>query len=352
MSNESKTLIILTPGFPKDEADSTCLPFLQTFIRSVNRVDPSLNIIVLAFQYPHFSKEYFWEGNKVISFNGRNKGKIYRLLLWIKILKKIKKLTHENNVIGFFNLWLGECALIGKYASKKYRIKSFTWILGQDAKTNNGYIKFIKPNSQSLIAMSDFLADNFEKNFKVRPAHIIPLGIDKNLFTEPLTERNIDILGAGSLIPLKQYDVFIKMVIKLAQKRPGIKTVILGEGKERETLQKMIDENKMSNNIRLAGDTAHKETLALMQRSKIFLHPSSYEGFGTVCAEALYAGAKLISFVKPMNKEFKNWFIVETEVDMLKQLETILNDPNPEYERVMVYDSEAIGREVLSLYNA
>ena len=351
MINTNKTLIILTPGFPKDEADTTCLPFLQTFVRSLNQVDPTLKIIVLAFQYPFVSKEYIWENVTVISFNGRNKGTIHRMLLWARIWGRIKKLVQQNNVIGFFNLWLGECALMGRYASKKYHLPSYSWLLGQDAKKDNKYISRIKPNPKSLIAMSDFLADNFQKNFNIRPQHVIPLGVDKNLFTRPLGERPIDILGAGSLIPLKQYDVFIKMVIKLAVKRPYINTIILGEGKEHDRLQKMIDENNVSNNIRLAGETAHATVLDLMQQSKIFLHPSAYEGFGTVCAEALYAGVKLVSFVQPMKKEFKNWFIVETEMDMLKQLENLLDDANARYERVLVYDSEEIGRQILSLFN-
>ncbi|MFT3909383.1 MAG: glycosyltransferase [Ferruginibacter sp.] len=350
MKNENKTLLILTPGFPKDEADTACLPFLQTFVRSLNKVDPSLKIIVLAFQYPFFIKEYVWENATVISFNGRNRKKPFKLFLWLRILARVKTLMRRNNVIGVFNLWFGECALVGKWISKKYRVRSITWVLGQDAKENNKYFKKIKPKPGDLIAMSDFLADHFQKNFKVRPQHVIPLGVDKSLFTEPLPERNIDILGAGSLITLKQYDVFIRVVIQLAKLHPGIRTVILGEGKERESLQRMINENEMNNNIKLAGEISHKEALLIMQRSKIFLHPSAYEGFGTVCAEALYAGCKLVSFVKPMKKEFKNWFIVKTEEEMIFQLELLLEDANSIYERVMVYDSEEIGKQILYLY--
>ncbi len=352
MRNNNRTLIILSPGFPKDEADTACLPFLQTFVRSLNKVDPSLKIIVLAFQYPFFVKEYVWENATVIAFNGRNRKKPFKLFLWLRILARVKTLFRRNNVIGIFNLWFGECALVGKWIAKKYRVRSLTWILGQDAKENNKHFRKIKPKPEDLIAMSDFLADHFQKNFKVRPQHVIPLGVDKTLFTDPLPERSIDILGAGSLIPLKQYDVFIRVVTQLAKLQPGIRVVILGEGKERENLQRMIDEHQMTNNIKLGGEISHKETLLMMQRSKIFLHTSAYEGFGTVCAEALYAGCKLVSFVKPMKRAFKNWFIVKTEEEMIFQLEILLEDANAKYERVMVYDSEEIGKEILSLYRS
>ncbi|MEO6668592.1 MAG: glycosyltransferase [Ferruginibacter sp.] len=352
MNSNDKTLIILSPGFPKDEADTTCLPFLQTFVRSLGHADPTLKIIVLAFQYPFVSKEYVWENVTVIAFNGRNRGKLHRLLLWARVWRRIKKLLQQNNVIGFFNLWLGECALMGKHAAKKSGLPSFTWILGQDAKANNNYIIRIKPNPRSLIAMSDFLADSFEINFKIRPQHVIPLGIDKRLFPPMLAERPIDILGAGSLIPLKQYEVFIQMIVKLAVKRRGIKAVIVGEGNERERLQKMIDENSAGSNIELAGEKNHATVLSMMQQSKIFLHPSNYEGFSGVCSEALYAGVKVVSYTRAMKKDFKNWFVVETEMQMLKQLEDLLDYPNPEYERVLVNDSEETGRAVLALYTS
>jgi hypothetical protein len=35
MNNERKTFVILSPGFPENEADSTCLPLQQSFIRSL-----------------------------------------------------------------------------------------------------------------------------------------------------------------------------------------------------------------------------------------------------------------------------------------------------------------------------
>ena len=47
-----KRLVILTPGFPKDETDTTCIPFLQDFILELNDQYPSLKIDILAFDYP------------------------------------------------------------------------------------------------------------------------------------------------------------------------------------------------------------------------------------------------------------------------------------------------------------
>jgi glycosyltransferase involved in cell wall biosynthesis len=350
MSNGKRTLVILTPGFPKDEADTACLPFLQTFIRSLVKADASLNIIVIAFEYPFFSKEYSWHNVTVIACNGRNRGKLHKLFLWRRIWKRIQQLVQRNHVIGFFSLWLGECALVGKYAASKTGIKHFTWILGQDAKENNRYVKRVHPAGKNLVAISDSIAERFRKNYQCTPGYVVPAGIDTGLFTDPLPAYTIDILGVGSLIPLKQFDVFIKMISLLSKKYPTLKAVIAGEGVDRNKLQSLIEQYRLQDNLQLRGETAHKNVLELMQQSKILLHPSSYEGFAAVCAEALYAGAKVVSFVQPMKQDFENWYVVKNEEEMFSCLDLLLDEKLRSGRRVLTYSSDRSAKEILALY--
>ena len=81
MNKDEKTLVILTPGFAKDETDSVCLPMQQQLVRALKETSLQLNIIVLSFQYPYHTKKYTWFNTEVIPFNGRNKGGLSRLLL-------------------------------------------------------------------------------------------------------------------------------------------------------------------------------------------------------------------------------------------------------------------------------
>ena len=81
MENKPETIVILSPGFPRNEADSTCMPPQQLFVKALKEICPGLNIIVLAFQYPFFAGEYQWNGVKVISLGGKNKGGFFTWLL-------------------------------------------------------------------------------------------------------------------------------------------------------------------------------------------------------------------------------------------------------------------------------
>lgn len=348
MNNE--TLLILIPGFPKDEADSTCVPFPQAFIRNLKRHDPSRNIVVIAFQYPFIKSIYEWHGVQVHAFGGKNKGGLSRLMLWRKISRRIKTIIEENNVIGILNFWLGECALVSKHVARKYDIRSLTWMMGQDAKKENTYFKRIKPTGESLIALSDFVAGEFFKNYGFRPAHTIPLAIDSTLFSSEQRERSIDVLGAGSLIALKQYDRFIKIIASLSRAHPEIKTMICGDGPQLNSLQQLIDELQMNRHIKLAGEVAHSEVLRLMQSSKVFLHTSSYEGFGGVCSEALFAGAHVVSYCQPMNTVFDHTYIVATEAEMERKVSELLMKKELDHQSINTYSMKEVCARVMSLY--
>ena len=345
-----ETFIILTPGFAPDEADSNCLPAHQSFVRLLKERYSSLNIIVLAFQYPFISSEYDWHHCRVIAFGGRGRSKLYRLLLWRRVWKKLKHLCKENNIIGLFSLWCSEAALVGSRFGKNHGILHYCWLLGQDAKKNNAYAGRIKPLAKELVAISDFIQEEFEKNYRIRPQHVIPIGIDPTEFPEGNMEREIDVLGAGSLIPLKQYDVFIEIISGLKQKLPGIKALICGKGPEENKLHQLIDTNGLRQHCTLAGELPHDQLLLQMKRSRVFLHTSNYEGFGIVCIEALFAGMPVISFCKPMNVVIKNWHIVQTKEEMIQKAVDILNAHAIEYDPVLLYTMEDTVEKIMQLY--
>jgi len=351
MTAQNKTLIILIPGFPANEQDSTCLPFQQAFVKHLRLLDPEMNIKVLSFQYPFFESVYNWHGVEVNAFNGGNHGGVRRLLLWVKIWSRLKKIFREEQVMGILSFWMGEAALLGKYASKKYGVRSYTWLMGQDVRKNNRYISLIRPVPESLIALSDFLADEYYENYKMRPAVTIPPGIDVASFPNPLGERIIDILAVGSLIPLKQFDQVVKLVATLADTHPRVRMVICGEGPEREKLQQLIQDFHLTGQIELRGELDHGSVLDMMAKSSILIHPSAYEGFGVVFLEALYTGAHVVSYFQPMRFHFNHHHIVRSPEEMKKKVIELLDNKQLNQDPVLIYPIEETCKKILSLYN-
>ena len=351
MSQADKTLIILAPGFPNNEDDTSWTPFVQLMVKALKRNSPGLNIVVLSFFYPGLVSQYTWHGIKVISFNGMEKGKWRRIWLWRKIWKELKIIQRSHSVMGIFSIWCGECAFIGKYFGRRHSIPHYTWICGQDARKTNKWVSFIQPRANQLVAMSPFLVNEFYKNHRVKPAHIIPNAVDPETFPPAMSIRkDIDIFGAGGLVPLKQYDIFTRVVGSLQELMPGIIAFHCGTGAEREKIETLIQQFGLGKNLALLGEKKHEEVLRLMQRTKLFLHTANYEGFGGVCIEALYAGAHVISFCYPLDHPVPHWHVVNNEEEMKAKAIEILQNDNTEYSSVLVYKMDDSARSVMNLF--
>ena len=351
MHPENKTLVILTPGFPQSEADTTCLPMQQNFVKALNENYPRLKIIILSFQYPYFTKTYKWYDTTVISFNGKNKGGLAKLLLRRKLNAALQEINSSNKIVGILSFWYNECAWVGKKFADKNNLKHYSWLLGQDARQNNRYPKSLQLAAGELIALSDFLQDEFEKNHGIKPQHVITPGINTKHSGTAVKKRDIDILGAGSLIPLKQYDIFIQLIFEIKKQQPAVKAMLVGNGPEKEKLQNLILKYGLQENIMLTGEVSYDEVLEMMHRTKVFLHPSAYEGFSGVCQEALYSGARVISFCRAMKQEIEHWHIVHNKDEMKQKALEVLQQPGAVYKSVAPFLMNDTVKKMMHLFS-
>jgi len=351
VKSKKKVFVLLSPGFPESPQDTTCLPFLQNFVRNLRKEYPCLPLFILSFRYPFEVRAYYFEGAKVMSFGSQRGNFLSRKFNWIPIWRYLRNLNKEYKILGILSLWMGECGFIGHYFSKIYKIKHFIWILGQDARSGNPFQKITKPNGFELIAISNFIQDEYQKNYGNRPQYCIPIGIDPNLFPDPPLSKEIDIMGAGSLIPLKQYAYFIRIIKDLKKEFPGLRAIICGNGPEMESLLELRQTLELENNLQILGELPYSDILKWMQGAKVFLHTSEYECFAQVILEALYAGAKVVSLVEPMSIPIENWHILKNKEDMIPSLKHLLSQPNPPRHPVLPFPIKETVKQILALYH-
>lgn len=346
-----KTLIILSPAFPANESgeQSPWIPAKQSLIRALNRNFPELEIIVLVFQFPVGKTEYLWHGNRIIPFGGANIRRGHNLKLWFTVFRKLMGLNRDKDIMGIISFWCAECCLTGSYFSRLYGTPHLCWISGLDAKKENKFVRRIRPRATELAAMSDFLKDEFYRSHAISPKHLIPDGIDISLFSSGQPERTIDIMGAGNLVTLKRYDMFVEVVSAINDRYGSVNTVLCGGGPEDEQLKAQISGLGLTDNVELTGLLPQKEVLELMKKTKIFLHTSVYEGFGNVCIEALYAGAHVISFTRPMKERIPNWHIVATKEEMTDKALAILQSENTKYTPVLPFDMNDSAKKFIEI---
>lgn len=351
MHKQIKTLVILTPGFPASATDSTCLPMQQHFVKALTQYNPGLQIFVLSFQYPYSVSRYKWFGVTVMSFNGQNKGGLARLLLRRKLYSALKKINSNNSITGIISFWYNECAWVGKKFAARYGLKHYCWILGQDARQANTYPAALQLKANELVALSDSLQDGFQKSHNIKPAFVIPPGIYSTPSNIPAKEKDIHLLAAGSLIPLKQFEILIAIVAAIKIQIPAVKAALIGDGPEMNRLRSLVEKYELQANITFTGELPYPGVLQYMQRAKVLLHPSSYEGFPGVCQEALAAGAHVISFCKPMKQDMEHWHIAASKHDMQERALAILQNPGIDFEKKIPFSMQATAEKMMRLFD-
>jgi glycosyltransferase involved in cell wall biosynthesis len=100
------------------------------------------------------------------------------------------------------------------------------------------------------------------------------------------------ILGAGRLTRQKDFSTLIRAFALLA---PGTdcRLAIIGEGGERDNLERMVQKLELGGRVDLPGFAPNP--MSYMARASLFVLSSAWEGFGNVLVEAMAAGTSVVS---------------------------------------------------------
>lgn len=344
--------IILTPGFAKDETDTTCIPSLQSFVKNLVHEYPQLRIIVIATDYPFKRAIYQWNDVEIIPLSHQNSKGVKRYWQLIVAYIQLRKFIKKKHPIGILSLWGSYTSLLGHFLAKYNSINHYCWLRGQDVRKGNRVMQLFKHHTKSLITLSEQMNNELEKNYGFRATRVIPMAVDISEFGDfSIVERDIDIIGVGSLIPLKQWEVFVDVISKLVVILPELKCVLCGDGIDRCKLKQLIVEKGLIKNIDLCGQLPHNEVLDMMGRSRILLHPSSYEGYAAVFTEALYAGCHCISFVDPEQNPVEHWHIAKDKEHMISLVKEVLQLPIESFSSIRQYEMKQCVNDIMQLYN-
>jgi glycosyltransferase involved in cell wall biosynthesis len=131
----------------------------------------------------------------------------------------------------------------------------------------------------------------------VKNVKLIPNGIDsRKIESIRPSEREFDVVFAGRLIRDKNVDLLIKAIFLLKKEIPDIRCVIIGDGPEKGKLMKLAEKLNINSNVTFVGFLENYDNvIAYMKSSKIFVLPSTREGFGIVALEANACGLPVVT---------------------------------------------------------
>jgi glycosyltransferase involved in cell wall biosynthesis len=128
-------------------------------------------------------------------------------------------------------------------------------------------------------------------------AEYVEAGLDSNYFKPPKkkpSKETIVFLFVGRLEKVKNLSYLIKGFCEALKENKKIFLHIVGEGRERNSLEKLTKQLNISDFIKFHGVLYKENLLKIYQDSDVFLITSEYESFCMVVTEAMACGLPVI----------------------------------------------------------
>lgn len=101
------------------------------------------------------------------------------------------------------------------------------------------------------------------------------------------------VMGVGRLTRQKDFPTLIRAFARVKQARDAARLVILGEGEDRESLERLVRGLDLESAVRFEGFVP--DPAAYTSKASVFVLSSAWEGFGNVLAEAMAVGTPVVS---------------------------------------------------------
>lgn len=213
-----------------------------------------------------------------------------------------------------------------------------------------------------IIAVSAHTKTKLIEDLHIKtPITVIPNGIDlqaiKNV--KP-SKKKSDCFFAGRLLSHKNVDVLIQTVKLLQKDYPKITASIIGTGPEKEKLIALTKKHKLQKNITFYDFLpAYSDLYALMKSTKVFVFPSTREGFGIVALEANACDIPVITTnhadnaTKDLIKNGKNGYVTALNPkSFAEKIKLSLEKPYKNNKKdILQYDWNTIEKQVQEVYH-
>ncbi len=267
------------------------------------------------------TKIFLWEDN--ISYNTKNqieflenppKNKIYGAIVFFYIFKMAiylkNRIRNEDIIISFMekNNFIN---IIASFFSKHKiiiceRTQPSVSFKGFSGEINKILIRILYPFSKYIIANSDGVKEDLINNFNIKQNKISVIynAFDKKFIiksSKEKIEKELDfifknkkvIITVGRLTDAKGHWHLIRAMQNIVNNNPNIVLFIIGEGKLKGYLLKLIEELDLKNNVYLLGNKDNP--FSYVVRAKLFILSSLWEGFPNALVEAMFCQIPVIS---------------------------------------------------------
>lgn len=149
----------------------------------------------------------------------------------------------------------------------------------------------------------------------------------------PYNSNSKQILSIGQLRHIKGFDLLCEVAKEVLHKHPDWSWIIVGEGEDRELIERKIKDYDLENRLILAGN--QKEVRSYYQNSSLYVMTSRNEGLPMTLLEAKSYQLPIVSFdcqtgPSEIVEDGVNGYLVERNncEEMIKKINYLLDNPD------------------------
>lgn len=166
------------------------------------------------------------------------------------------------------------------------------------------------------VAISPYCAKTIEKVYGIRYDSIpcIMNGVDTSKYiVAPIHHEGTVFINVGRLQSQKNHTLLIKAFVKVVEKEPTARLIIVGEGELRTEIEKLIQQYGIERYVSMPGQC--NDVMRRLNAADIFVQSSDYEGLPISGLEAMACGLPIVSTkaggTVDIIKNNKNGFLVD-----------------------------------------
>lgn len=206
------------------------------------------------------------------------------------------------------------------------------------------------PAVNQLLTVSEPLQERIASIFNVRS--IVVHNMISSEFSQAETRYpdKFNLISVGSLFPVKNHALLVSALALLDLPKDQWQLTIIGEGGERQNLQRKINESGLSDNIHLVGQKSKEEVAQFLRSSSVFVLPSKSENFSVAVLEALSCGLPVIASICGGIRECidkKNGLLFEVD-----DVQGLADSLQYMYEHHREYDRQAIAADCKARFSS
>ncbi|MEO9307240.1 MAG: glycosyltransferase family 4 protein [Nitrososphaera sp.] len=223
----------------------------------------------------------------------------------------------------------------------------------------------VKLRYSCIHTVSEATKDDLIKFGAKKPIHVIHNAVETTSHSNTPTNP-FQFVYIGRLVFYKNLEVIIKAIDIIKKTEPKINLVIIGSGPHKQTLQKMVQDLDLQQNIEFQGYVSPEEKSKTLETSNALVFPSLCEGFGLVILESFEKSRPvLVSDIRPMSdivSHKQNGLVLDPHDENIwaKSMLELIHDPEMsskmgESANQLLktrYSQDALYKKIIEMYNA